>query len=392
MKILFLRIAMLLFLSISLVQCSKSGTNNTNAVAIPELKANIAIDVTQTTVNSQVIFTGSSSDLDNNIVSWIWDFADGSPNETNKIVKHQFLLGGSYSVKLTIRNNSGKTTSISKRILVKNTATPNYGSLTGLKAKLALLQPKIMVAAHRAYQKNYPENSKEAIIDAAANDINIVEIDARFTMDKELILMHDATTNRTTNGNFPVAQRTLAELKALKLLFKGIPSVYNIPTLTESLEAAKGKVYVNIDASWDNSLTYYNKIYNTVAALNMLNMVMIYTESAEVAKGLLELDNEVIVLLGAGSVVDYNNATIMNPKAAIWHMASATLSPNFTNWPNNNGIKLWANAYVNSTDAPTASGNDAAVNNLISNQISLIQTDYPIEIINYLKVQNVWLK
>jgi hypothetical protein len=47
---------------------------------------------------------------------------------------------------------------------------------------------------------------------------------------------------------------------------------------------------------------------------------------------------------------------------------------------------------VNSTDVPPASGNDAAVNNLISNQISLIQTDYPIEIINYLKAQNVWLK
>jgi hypothetical protein len=119
---------------------------------------------------------------------------------------------------------------------------------------------------------------------------------------------------------------------------------------------------------------------------------MIYTESAEVAKGLLEIDPDVIVLLGAGNASDYNNASIMNPKAAVWHLSSATLSPNYTNWPVNNGIKLWANAYVNSTSIPPVTGNDAIVDNLVNNQVSFIQTDYPIEIVSYLQTRNLWLQ
>ncbi len=390
MKTIWLRNLSFIFFCIAVAQCGPK-TAPTPPTAPVDLKASFTISVPQTSVNSQVTFTGSSTDADNNIFSWLWDFADGTPTKSTKNAAHEFTLGGSYLVKLTVKNSAGNIAFFTKRILVKNTVPPNYGSLIGLKEKLALLFPKIMVAAHRAYFKNFPENSVEAINDAIVNKINMVEIDTRLTRDNELAIMHDATTARTTNGNFTIAQRTMAELKQLRLLFNGMPTTYAIPTLKESLEAAKGKVYVDIDASWDTSVHYYNKIYNTVAALNMVNMVVIYTESAEVAKGLLELDSDVIVLLGAGNATDYNNASNMNPKALVWHMSTATLSPNFTNWPNNNGIRLWANAYVNSTSTPPASGNDVVVANLINNQISLIQTDYPVEIIAYLRGLNLWL-
>lgn len=375
-------------LSTFFVYCTKNET----PVQPTTFTISFTVDAQQSTVNTNISFLGSATIDDANIATWQWDFADGTPVVTTKNVVRKFLLAGSYLVTLTVTNKTGQTANFSTRILIKNTAAPNYGNLIGLKEKLALLQPKIMVAAHRAYQKNYPENSVEAINDAAFNNINIVEIDARLSLDRELVIIHDATTNRTTNGSFTVAQRTLAELKQLRLLFQGVPTSYTIPTLKESLEAAKGKVYVNIDASWDVSPFYYNKIYNTVAALNMLNMVMIYTESADVAKGLLAIDPNVIVLLGAGNATDYNNANSMNPKAAIWHLASATLSPNFTNWPSNNGIKLWANAYVNSSAIPPTTGNDAVVDNLRNNQVSIIQTDYPVELINYLQSRNVWLQ
>jgi glycerophosphoryl diester phosphodiesterase len=384
-----LKISFLFTLTYFFLSCSKKNSGSTEPTIV--LKATFTVSLSETMVNSQITFTGSSTDDESNIVSWLWDFADGSPSITTKNATHQYPLAGSYLVKLSIRNKAGQTAIYSKRVLIKNILAPNYGSLLGLKEKLALLKPKTMVAAHRAYHENFPENSIEAINDANLNQINIVELDARFTLDNELILMHDATTTRTTNGSYTVAQKTLSELKQLRLLFNGIPTAYTIPTLKESLEAAKGKVYVNIDASWDNSVTYYNKIYNTVAALNMVNMVMIYTESADVAKGLLELDRDVIVLLGAGNSTDYSNALNMNPKAALWHLANATLSPNFTTWPSNNGIKLWANAYVNSTNAPPLTGPDTIVDNLTNNAVSLIQTDYPVRVKNYLLAKNLWL-
>jgi len=386
-----LRKLLFLFLSISFVQCSKKEIDNTTVQAL-ELKTSFTTNVAQTTVNSQVQFSGSSNNTESNIVFWEWDFADGTSVVNTQNPSHSFSLAGSYFVKLTVKNILGQTASFSKRILVKNSTSANYGNLIGFKEKLGLLNPKAMVAAHRAYHKNFPENSIAAINDAVVNHINIVEIDTRLTLDNELVIMHDPTTTRTTNGNFTIAQKTLTELKQLRLLFNGSATTFTIPTLKEALEAAKGKVYVNIDASWDNAVAYYNKIYNTVAALNMVNMVMIYTESAEVAKGLLEMDADVIVLLGAGNATDYNNASNMNPKTSVWHLASATLSPNYTNWPINNGIKLWANAYVNSISTPPVFGNDGVVDNLINNKISLIQTDYPREIISYLQGKNLWLQ
>lgn len=391
MHIFLLRKTWFLFLSIVVIQCSKPNPEN-EVPSTEELQVAFASSVSQTTANSPVQFTGSVTVADNTINSWAWDFADGSPTVTTKNAVHLFTLAGSYLVTLTVRSATGQSASYSKRVLVKNATAPDYGNLIGLKEKLALLYPKVMVAAHRAYHKNFPENSLESIEDAALNQINLVEIDTRLTLDKELVLMHDATTTRTTNGSFTVAQTTLSDLKQLKLLFQGTPTAYTIPTLKAALEKAKGNVYVDIDASWDNSVFYYNKIYNTVAALNMVNMVMMYTESAEVAKGLLAMDPDVIVLLGAGNASDYNNASTMNPKASVWHMSSATLASNYTNWPVNNGIKLWANAYVNTSTSPPVTGNDAVVSNLLTNQISFIQTDFPMEIISYLQARNLWLQ
>jgi glycerophosphoryl diester phosphodiesterase len=380
-----------LFLSILVIQCSKPKLENEVPSPV-ELKASFTSTVNQTTVSSTIQFAGTATIADNSINTWTWDFADGTPLVTTKNVAHQFALAGSYLVTLTVISKTGQSTSYSKRLLVRNVIAPDYGNLIGLKEKLLLLYPKVVVAAHRAFHKNYPENSLEAIHDAAVNKINLVEIDVRLTLDKELVLMHDATTTRTTNASFSVAQKTASELKQLKLLFNGVATNYTIPRLKEALVKAKGNVYVDIDASWDNSVFYYNKIYNIVAALNMVNMVMIYTESAQVAKGLLEIDPEIIVLLGSGNASDYNNASIMNPKASVWHLSSATLSPNYTNWPVNNGIKLWANAYVNSTSIPPVSGNDAIVDNLVNNQVSFIQTDYPKEIVSYLLTRNLWLQ
>jgi glycerophosphoryl diester phosphodiesterase len=237
-----------------------------------------------------------------------------------------------------------------------------------------------------------PENSVAAVDAAAASRINIVEIDARLTLDREVAIMHDETTARTTTGNLTVAQATISDLKKLKLLFNGVATVHEIPTLKECLMAAKGKVYVDIDASWDNSLTYYNKLYNEVAALNMINMVFFYTESPAVAKGLMELDSDVVVLLGAGNATDWNNANSMNPKARLWHLGAGTISSTFVSGPFSEGIRFFANAYVNSTTSPPASGADAVVDNLTNNRVSIIQTDYPTKVKSYLQAKGLWIQ
>lgn len=118
---------------------------------------------------------------------------------------------------------------------------------------------KVQVAAHRGDWRNYPENSVRAFQSAATMGVDIVELDLAKTKDGEIVIMHDGTINRTTNGKGKPGDYTLAELKEFRLR-DGIGRVTNntIPTLREVMLALKNtKVRVNLDKSFE----YYKEAY-----------------------------------------------------------------------------------------------------------------------------------
>ena len=100
----------------------------------------------------------------------------------------------------------------------------------------------IYVAAHRGWKSKYPENTMEAFKAALTLDVDQLETDVRITRDGELVLIHDATVDRTTNGSGKVCELTLAELKALDA---GNGS--KIPTLTELMELVKDHPTITLD-------------------------------------------------------------------------------------------------------------------------------------------------
>lgn len=106
-----------------------------------------------------------------------------------------------------------------------------------------------IVSGHRGgMEDGYPENSLEAFENTLRHTPAIFEIDPRLTKDSVIVLMHDATLERTTNGKGKVADYTLAELKQLYLKDKnGNVTTYRIPTLAEALKWAKGKTILNFD-------------------------------------------------------------------------------------------------------------------------------------------------
>ncbi len=73
----------------------------------------------------------------------------------------------------------------------------------------------IYVAAHRGWRSRYPENTMEAFAAAEALGVDQIELDVRSTKDGELVVIHDATVDRTTDGSGAVRDMTLAEVKAL---------------------------------------------------------------------------------------------------------------------------------------------------------------------------------
>jgi glycerophosphoryl diester phosphodiesterase len=105
------------------------------------------------------------------------------------------------------------------------------------------------IAAHRGGATDgFPENCIETFENTLLHVPAIMEVDPRLTKDSVIILMHDATLERTTNGFGNVADYTWDELKSLKLKDpKGIVTPYRIPTLDEALQWAKGKTILILD-------------------------------------------------------------------------------------------------------------------------------------------------
>lgn len=111
----------------------------------------------------------------------------------------------------------------------------------------------VMVAAHRGgYQSQgktvHPENSILAMKNSIQLGVDILEIDVRKTIDNQLVIMHDSTINRTTNGKGKVGSMTFKELRTFHLKGpKGKMTMEIIPTLAEVMTLSKGKVLVNLD-------------------------------------------------------------------------------------------------------------------------------------------------
>lgn len=107
----------------------------------------------------------------------------------------------------------------------------------------------IWVAAHRGWSERYPENTIEAFKAAIELGVDQLETDVRMSKDGELVIMHDPSVDRTTNGSGDVAQLTLDELKALDAgIKKGAEYAgCRIPTFIEFMELVKELPTMTLD-------------------------------------------------------------------------------------------------------------------------------------------------
>ncbi|WP_161604521.1 glycerophosphodiester phosphodiesterase family protein [Roseiconus nitratireducens] len=109
--------------------------------------------------------------------------------------------------------------------------------------------PLPIVSAHRGGAgAGYPENCIATFEHTLSKTFSMLEVDPRLTRDGEVVLHHDATLDRTTTGSGRVADKTLAELKQLRLKdSEGNVTDDRIPTLDEALEWARGKTVLVLD-------------------------------------------------------------------------------------------------------------------------------------------------
>ena len=104
-------------------------------------------------------------------------------------------------------------------------------------------QPRVTVIAHRGEHLRHAENTLEAFSAAAEAGADYIEVDVRTTADGNLVLMHDATVDRMTNGHGDIAAMKFEDLLKLR-----VGAASRIATFDEALSLARAKnmgVYVD---------------------------------------------------------------------------------------------------------------------------------------------------
>jgi glycerophosphoryl diester phosphodiesterase len=114
---------------------------------------------------------------------------------------------------------------------------------------LAARAGRPLISAHRGCSAFAPENTVASLDGAWRAGATVAEIDVRLTRDGHVVLMHDLTLDRTTNGSGYVKDRTLAELKQLDAggWFGPAFAGERIPTLAEVLDWCRGRLGLLIE-------------------------------------------------------------------------------------------------------------------------------------------------
>lgn len=107
----------------------------------------------------------------------------------------------------------------------------------------------VIISGHRGgLLPGFPENSIEAMERTLTLMPSFFEIDPRFTKDSVIVLLHDASLDRTTNMKGKLEDYTYAQLNKARLKDReGHLTNYRIPTLKEALDWGKDKTVFNLD-------------------------------------------------------------------------------------------------------------------------------------------------
>lgn len=105
------------------------------------------------------------------------------------------------------------------------------------------------IIAHRGSSSDRPECTLASVEQAIVAGATAVEVDVRLTKDGHLVILHDTTLDRTTNGSGPLKEKTLAEVRRLDAgsWFDPKYKDQRVPTLQESLVACRRRIDILLD-------------------------------------------------------------------------------------------------------------------------------------------------
>ena len=188
------------------------------------------------------------------------------------------------------------------------------------------------VVAHRGAQTVEPENTLAAFALALAQGADALETDLRFTRDDEIVLVHDDTLDRTTNGHGPVRDHTLLELRRFRTRRPGdnglsdetIPTLVDLLTLTQ----ARTPLLLELKDHRFRQPLYARKLIDTLAAYGMLESSAIVAFDMSLVRGV----NQVYPDIPSGLITMWNPVPARNIRLLGPLFPLLYLNPFYVKW------------------------------------------------------------
>ncbi|ANC52942.1 glycerophosphodiester phosphodiesterase [Brevundimonas sp. GW460-12-10-14-LB2] len=246
----------------------------------------------------------------------------------------------------------------------------------------------VAISAHRAVSAlDQPENSIAAI-EATGRAIPnaILELDAVLTKDRQLVLMHDDTMDRTTTGRGRVADLTLAQVKQARLkasdgaLTRAAP-----PTLGEALDAAgRVEAIASIDlkpADGETTVDLARAVIDQVRQSRAGNRVILITYNDADARAVAAMAPEMMISAGLSGVEDLSG---LNPAQILAWTGTREERPALWRALREAGVEVQFGTLgaegVRRDDRYASDGDVSEYRDLVRQGVTVIATDTPLAV------------
>jgi len=198
----------------------------------------------------------------------------------------------------------------------------------------------MMIMGHRGAAALEPENTLLSISRAMEIGVDAVEIDVHLSKDNEVVVIHDSTVDRTSNGSGPVRSYTLAELKGLDA-GKG----ETIPTLQEVMDLIDKRVKLVIELKEEGA---EGQVVTLINKNNLVDNVYVISFWHQLVKRVKEMEERVKTgVLLVGCPVDTSVATQASADALV--MRYTFVDKPFVEMAHKEGLKV----FIWNIDDPT---------------------------------------
>ena len=266
---------------------------------------------------------------------------------------------------------------------------------------------KVLVVAHRGvFGGNIPCNTIASYEIALKQGADMLETDVNKTADGRLIIFHPEMESAHLNKEVELPEMTWEEVSALRYAnIDNVPTQFGIERFDDFLEHFKGRCFINVDKFWDNPV----EIYEAVRKHGMLDQIVVKAPPTERVLSVLEelapslaYMPVVKIQFGGHEELMRRNVNYVGIEALFYDDEDPIVSEHFMNTVHKDGKLMWVNSIIYDCQKQIAAGHsdDTALTEsedkgwgwLADRGFDLIQTDWPMMLIDYLKRSGKYLK